>query len=617
MFLRLLDIVGHGEIAAECCRWRTVSRLSKNWKLFGLKTGSGSKSPTLKETGVKTSMTGPTRPGIFKPRLLPSGLPAVIGGTLLNCVLALPLVTGLSCSPGLDPGGATPATASHGTGKAPEKNPLEYAFPADFLFGLATAPGHAEDQLEDAWAEHAKEGKIPSFDETPRPYDRLMFWSRPDIEIGLAAKTGIRLYRMGLDWQRLVPFAPGSDNCPDQPGGVCPAGIQDHAAWKRYQDVHFALLRQHGLIPMLTLFHHSAPKWFVQQGGWTNPDSVGYFSAFVESILAAMQAADLQIPFWNTLNEPSLMALMSYGLKQWPHHYDIDAFSVTQVWDYLIGTTVLADYNAANDNMIKAHLAAYELIKKYRPAEEKVGFAQNAGIYSKANPDHFILGPMEGVLVDFARNNYLYKFMDSVAGKTDFIGVNYYGEEFISVTGLAMKNDREYMDSGRSLNPTGFYRIVKDIHQRYEGRLPIYITENGISDSNDFLRPAYLLEHLAALHALMEDGVSVIGYNFWTLSDNWEWGDGYCPRFGLLAVDRNDPSLETRIPRAASHSLFTAVAKKHGFSQAQREQSWARAVSVKGQQQPFCRSSDGITPLGNPDLTQRTYVGNDWRFKRP
>ena len=47
------------------------------------------------------------------------------------------------------------------------------------------------------------------------------------------------------------------------------------------------------------------------------------------------------------------------------------------------------------------------------------------------------------------------------------------------------------------------------------------VTENGIADSQDLLRPAYLLEHLLALRAAQRRGIRVRGYTFWTASDNW------------------------------------------------------------------------------------------------
>lgn len=51
-------------------------------------------------------------------------------------------------------------------------------------------------------------------------------------------------------------------------------------------------------------------------------------------------------------------------------------------------------------------------------------------------------------------------------------------------------------------------------------------------------------------------GVPVLGYLFWTISDNWEWADGYGPKFGLVAVDRANNL--ARLPRPSYH-LFSKV----------------------------------------------------------
>lgn len=49
------------------------------------------------------------------------------------------------------------------------------------------------------------------------------------------------------------------------------------------------------------------------------------------------------------------------------------------------------------------------------------------------------------------------------------------------------------------------------------------------------------------------DGIDVIGYNFWSITDNYEWGD-YQARFGLYTVDAvGDPAL-TRMPTDAVSS---------------------------------------------------------------
>jgi beta-glucosidase/6-phospho-beta-glucosidase/beta-galactosidase len=54
-------------------------------------------------------------------------------------------------------------------------------------------------------------------------------------------------------------------------------------------------------------------------------------------------------------------------------------------------------------------------------------------------------------------------------------------------------------------------------------------------------------------------GVPVDGYLHWTISDNWEWADGYCPKFGLVDVDRSHNL--TRRPRP-SYFLYQQVRLK-------------------------------------------------------
>jgi beta-glucosidase len=44
------------------------------------------------------------------------------------------------------------------------------------------------------------------------------------------------------------------------------------------------------------------------------------------------------------------------------------------------------------------------------------------------------------------------------------------------------------------------------------------------------------------------DGVDVRGYFVWSLLDNFEWGSGYGPRFGITYVDF---PTQRRIPKAS------------------------------------------------------------------
>ena len=39
------------------------------------------------------------------------------------------------------------------------------------------------------------------------------------------------------------------------------------------------------------------------------------------------------------------------------------------------------------------------------------------------------------------------------------------------------------------------------------------------------------------LKRAVEEGIPVIGYQYWSILDNFEWAEGYDPRFGLIYVD--------------------------------------------------------------------------------
>lgn len=38
--------------------------------------------------------------------------------------------------------------------------------------------------------------------------ERLRFWSEPETELKLAKDTGVTVYRMGIDWTRIIPEEP-------------------------------------------------------------------------------------------------------------------------------------------------------------------------------------------------------------------------------------------------------------------------------------------------------------------------------------------------------------------------------------------------------------------------
>jgi beta-glucosidase len=147
----------------------------------------------------------------------------------------------------------------------------------------------------------------------------------------------------------------------------------------------------------------------------------------------------------------------------------------------------------------------------------------------------------------------------------DFWGVNYYTRQRVSLQRQFLKPTpgAEVSDSGHSgpygeLYPEGMYRVLKRMAS--QGK-PIYITENGLPDADDDQRPRYLLTHLAQAQRAIAEGADVRGYYHWSLTDNFEWAEGWALRFGLIALDEKT---QVRTPRRSAQ-LYTDIIRANAI----------------------------------------------------
>jgi beta-glucosidase len=154
-------------------------------------------------------------------------------------------------------------------------------------------------------------------------------------------------------------------------------------------------------------------------------------------------------------------------------------------------------------------------------------------------------------------------------GTQDFIGVNYYttdtcrfdlrsaGEAFGR---RAYPADCELSESGFLANqPEGMFRTLQWAMQFNQ---PIIITENGTEDSQDTLRPRYLIQHLHQVWKAANMNFPVKGYFHWSLVDNFEWERGWTQRFGLWDLD-----VETQARRKRpSADLYAEICNENGIS---------------------------------------------------
>jgi beta-glucosidase/6-phospho-beta-glucosidase/beta-galactosidase len=301
------------------------------------------------------------------------------------------------------------------------------------------------------------------------------------------------------------------------------------------------------------------------------------------------------VDYWITFNEGNVFASLAYSSGLWPPGDRRSVASLIAVGPYR-GAAV-----KAMDRMSDAHNELYDWAHAKYPGI-KLGLAHNMAFYTSD-------GLFGGLIAHFTDDLMNWRFPERIRGRMDFFGLNYYSAEWIEGTRLVIKPDLEYSESGRAIYPEGLYLLLKEVHRRFP-EPPVIVTENGISDSTDILRPSYMIEHLQAVAQARAEGVPVEGYIFWTLSDNLEWADGYCPKFGLAAVDRAHGL--RRLPRP-SYDLFRIIVTTREITAAMRREAREKVDAHVGENRPFCRSEDGFTPLDAP--IERKILSQNWRFR--
>ena len=143
----------------------------------------------------------------------------------------------------------------------------------------------------------------------------------------------------------------------------------------------------------------------------------------------------------------------------------------------------------------------------------------------------------------------------TIAQPLDFLGVNYYNTNFMRVSAPGSAQPIEEAPPpakfartamGWPVDPQGMTDLLLGLRDRYGTALPpIVITENGAAFTDtvargavhDADRIAFLDAHIRAVRKAMDAGIDVRGYVVWSILDNFEWADGYGPRFGLVRVD--------------------------------------------------------------------------------
>lgn len=363
--------------------------------------------------------------------------------------------------------------------------------PKDFLIGAAAAAHQVEgNNFNNDWWHHEKAGRVPASGDACDHYNRY------EQDFKIAQNIGLNAFRISIEWSRIEPVENQWDR----------TGLEHYRKVLQY-------MKSLGLTRMVTFHHFTLPQWLAEKGGFETKAGGEAFARFAWFVA---QNLGEEIDLWCTINEPEVYSLCGYGIGKWPP-FKKNYVKMVRVYR----------------NLATAHIAAYEAIKQVRP-EAKIGLAKNNVYYEPARSSNFFDRLATKIFTYFGNIWYL----NRVRKHLDWLGLNYYFTRTIKlgITGVKTINSDKLpkSDMGWQTFPEGIYQVLTQV-KKYN--IPVYITENGIANARDDMRQDYIRQHLSWALKAKSEGVNLQGYFYWSLTDNYEWADGYGPRFGLVEIN--------------------------------------------------------------------------------
>ena len=442
------------------------------------------------------------------------------------------------------------ATAADGRTRA--------SYPADFLWGTATASYQIEGS---AYADGRGRSIWDTFSHTPGRIANdengdiaCDHYRRMPADVALMADLGVNAYRFSVSWPRVVPTGAGA---------VEPRGLD-------FYDRVVDELLTHGIAPVLTLYHWDLPQALEDNGGWLDRETCYRFAEYAG--IVAERLGD-RVHTWITLNEAVVSATFGYGFGT-----------------HAPGQALLGESFRATHHLLLGHGLAVQTLRAALPGA-RVGITHNLSpvhpesdsaadraaaealdaVQNRTYMDPVLLGTYPGpeatgIPVDLSC--VLDGDLELISAPLDVLGINYYNPTLVSAPGegnplpfeLKAFPSEETTDMGWPVVPDGLREVLVAQQERYGDRLPpVMVTESGVAvpdvlvegdvpSVDDPRRVAYLRSHIAAVGAAIDQGVDVRGYFVWSFLDNFEWAEGYRPRFGLVYTDY---PTQRRIPKTS------------------------------------------------------------------
>jgi beta-glucosidase len=399
----------------------------------------------------------------------------------------------------------------------------EFYFPEGFLWGSATSAHQVEgNNTNNDWWAWEQAGRVK---ETSGLACDQFNRFREDFD--LAKQLGHNAHRISVEWSRIEPNE----------------GQFDESALDHYREVVCAL-RERNIEPIVTLHHFASPQWLAAKGGWLQGSVVDLFGRYSAKIYEALGK---YVRLWITINEPMVFVWMHYlqGLGP-PGEKNMDlGFKVLEHVMRSHGAASYMIHKISKENKQDAqvsvahHTQPFDPCRRWWPGDRLVAYLTehfyNQNLLDALTEGRLRIPGRKTIRIEENKNSL------------DFLGMNFYGRVFMRQGPLgkdawvgircSTRHHREVVERNCmdwDVHPPTLNRALR---WSLPYRLPVLISENGICTSDDLQRQRFIANHIKQAAIAIRQGIPVMGYLYWSLIDNFEWADGYGPRFGLVEVD--------------------------------------------------------------------------------
>jgi len=415
-------------------------------------------------------------------------------------------------------------------------------------------------------------------------------------DVNLVSDLGMDSYRFSIEWARIEPQK----------------DVIDEAAIAHYRAELEALVAK-GIRPLVTVHHYSLPRWAYDLGdvscangpnatnlcGFGGPGGPQLIQEMADhAALLAQRFGDL-VDEWGTVNEPVTWLFAGYGAGYFPPGKtaltDPVAQFVPPLRDYIAAQAAMYHAIKANDLVdadgdgVAAAVGFSMSVADWEPSRHNSPSTESDDVATRDK----LVYLFHYMYVDAVTKGEFDSNLDGVpdemhpewANTVDWLGLQYYFRAGVSAdrplffgitpctSGFDLGSclpapDPTYCSPrmGYEAWPDGIRAVIKGYADRYP-TLPLVITESGIASNVGKRHAETAVRILEAVEQARKDGADIRGYYHWSLTDNFEWAEGFGPHFGLYSVD---DSTYARTPTEGA-TLLSAIAHARTLTSEQRQ----------------------------------------------